>query len=148
MIISDIRSAAKFKQTVLIVDDQTVALNIHKAILKSLELNLNIVTMTSPVDALNWAKKKQVDLIITDFSMKEMDGMQLLQSINYTNSANLTPIIVITVLKDKALHQQLLAAGAAACLTKPVNSQELCNVAQLLLDKSKAFYTHKITSLN
>lgn len=147
MIISHIRSAAKFKQPVLIVDDQTVALNIHKAILKSLELNLKIVTMTSPVDTLNLAKK-QVGLTITDFSMKEMGGMQLLQSINYTNSAKLTPIIVITVLKDKALHQQLLAAGAAAYLTKLVNSQELCNVAQFLLIKSKAFYTHKITSLN
>ena len=147
MIISHIRSAAKFKQAVLIVDDQTAALNIHKAILKSLKLNLKIVTMTSLLDTLNLAKK-QVGLTITDFSMKEMGGTQLLQPINYTNSAKLTPIIVIAALKDKALHQQLLAAGAAVCLTKLVNSQELCKVAQFLLNKSKAFYTHKITSLN
>tara|TARA_B110000208_G_scaffold41095_1_gene54434 strand:- start:16478 stop:16711 length:234 start_codon:yes stop_codon:yes gene_type:complete len=66
MIISHIHSAAKFKQAVLIVDDQTAALNIHKAILKSLKLNLKIVTMTSPLDTLNLAKK-QVGLTITVF---------------------------------------------------------------------------------
>jgi DNA-binding NtrC family response regulator len=67
MIISGIRIAEKFKQTVLIVDDQTVALNIHQAILEALKLNLNTVTMRNPVEALKWVKNKQIDLIATDF---------------------------------------------------------------------------------
>ncbi|MFT7227537.1 MAG: CheY-like chemotaxis protein [Methylophilaceae bacterium] len=67
MIISGIRIAEKFKQTVLIVDDQTVALNINQAILEALKLNLNTVTMRNPVEALKWVKNKQIDLIATDF---------------------------------------------------------------------------------
>lgn len=132
--VRDIRSAAKFKKTVLIVDDQSVALNIHKAIFESLNLNLNIVTKTSPLEALHWAKNKAIDLIVTDFSMSEMDGMQFVQSVNRTNNDKLTPIIVITVLKNKQLHQALISAGASACLTKPVSAANLGNVAYLLLN--------------
>jgi CheY-like chemotaxis protein len=143
MIVSDIRSAAKFKQTVLIIDDQPTVLDIHQAILKSFRPNLNIVTMTSPLEALRWAKYKQVDLIITDFSMAEMNGMQFVKTINQTNLTGIVPIIVITVLKDKALHKALITSGATACLTKPVAASSLRKVADFLLDKSMQFYNQQ-----
>lgn len=148
MVVSNIRNATKFKQTVLVIDDQPTVLDIHTAILKSLKLSLNIVSMTNPVEALKWMRNKQIDLIVTDFSMMNMDGMQFVQTINRANSVGSIPIIVITVLKDRKLHQELLAAGTAACLTKPANPEELCSVAQFLLDKSKAFYVHKKVALN
>jgi CheY-like chemotaxis protein len=152
MIVSDIRSATNFKQTVLIIDDQLTALDIHKAILKSLRPNLNIVTMTSPVEALKWAKHKQVDLVITDFSMAQMNGMEFVQTINQTNHVGLLPIIVITVLKDKALHKALhkalIASGATACLTKPVAASSLKKVADFLLNQSKQFYNDQKIAIN
>jgi len=147
-VVSNIRSAAKFKQTVLVIDDQPTVLDIHTAILKSLKLDLNIVSMTNPVDALAWMRHKQIDLIVTDFSMMHMDGMQFVQTINQANNVGPTPIIVITVLKDKTLHKELIAAGAAACLTKPVKSDKLSRVARFLLNESKVFYTHKLAATN
>ena len=143
MVVSNIRNATNFKQTVLVIDDQPTVLDIHAAILKSLKLNLNIVTMTDPVKALAWMGNKQVDLIVTDFSMMHMNGMQFVQTINKANNVGPKPIIVITVLKDKKLHRELIAAGAAACFTKPVNSRGLANMARFLLNRSKRFYTHK-----
>lgn len=141
MSVSNIRSAAKFKQTVLLIDDQTTVLDIHTAILKSLKMNLKIVTMTDPVEALSWMQNKQVDLVISDFHMPQMDGMQFVQSMKSAQNGQLDSIIVVTVLKDKAVHQALIAAGAAACLTKPVQALELGNVARNLLDKSKQMTT-------
>jgi CheY-like chemotaxis protein len=143
MVVSNIRSASKFKQTVLIIDDQPTVLSIHAAIIKSLKLNLNVVTMTNPVEALTWMSKRQVDLIVTDFRMMNMNGMEFVETINSTNSAGPKPIIVISVLKDKSLHKELIAAGASACLTKPVNPTSLANMAYFLLDRSKQFYNHK-----
>ena len=148
MVVSNIRSASKFKQTVLVIDDQPTVLAIHKAILNSLNLNLNIVTMINPVDALTWMCNKQVDLIVTDFSMMHMNGMQFVQTINQANFAGPKPIIVITVLKDKKLHQELITAGASACLTKPVNPSGLSKMARFLLDQSKQYYNHKQVALN
>lgn len=148
MAVSNIRSASKFRQTVLVIDDQPTVLDIHSAILKSLKLNLNIVTMTDPIKALEWMKNKQIDLIVTDFSMLNMNGMQFVQTINKANNVSETPIIVITVLKDIKLHQELISAGAAACLTKPAIPNDLVKMALFLLNKSKQFHNPKQVALN
>jgi two-component system, chemotaxis family, chemotaxis protein CheY len=138
--ISNIRSATKFKQTVLLIDDQPTVLDIHAAILKSLKLDLNIVKMTDPAEALTWMQNKQVDLIITDFRMHQMDGKQFVQAIKNSDNVLTHAIIVVTVLKDTATHQELISAGASACLTKPVQTQELASVAKALLEQSKSYY--------
>ena len=143
MVVSNIRTAANFKQTVLIIDDQPTVLAIHAAIIKSLKLNLNIVTMTNPVDALAWMHNRQVDLMVTDFKMTHMNGMQLIEAINQTNSVKNMPIVVISVLKDTKLYKELMAAGATACLTKPASATDLSNMARLLLEQSKALYNNK-----
>ncbi len=141
MTISNIRSATNFKQTALLIDDQPTVLDIHAAILKSLKMNLKIVTMTNPVEALEWMQNKQVDLIITDFRMHQMDGMQFVQAIKNTSNVLTRSIIVVTVLKEINIHQELLAAGASACLTKPVQTQELAKIAKQLLEQSKEYYS-------
>ena len=138
--VSNIRSAPKFRQTVLLIDDQPTVLDIHAAILKSLKMDLKIVTMTDPVEALAWLQNKQVDLIITDFRMHHMNGMQFVQALKNSDNVLTHSIVVVTVLKDQATHQELIAAGASACLTKPVQTQELANIAKALLGQSKVYY--------
>ncbi len=138
--VSSIRSAPKFRQTVLLIDDQPTLLDIHAAILKSLKMDLNIVTMTDPVEALAWMQNKQVDLIITDFRMHQMDGMQFVQALKNADNVLTHAIVVVTVLKDQTTQQELIAAGASACLTKPVQTQELAKVAKTLLEQSKIYY--------
>ncbi len=141
MKVSDIRSAAKFRQTALLIDDQPTVLDIHAAILKSLKMNLKIVKMTDPIEALDWMQNKQVDLIITDFRMHRMDGMQFVLAIKKACNILLSSIIVVTAIKDKTIHEELLVAGAAACLTKPAQTQELTKVAKALLEQSKQHYS-------
>jgi DNA-binding response OmpR family regulator len=140
MSISNIRSAPKFRQTVLLIDDQTTVLDIHAAILKTLKMDLKIIKMTNPVEALEWMKNKQVDLIITDFRMQQMDGMQFVQTIKNAVHVLWGAIIVVTVLKDQTTHQALLDAGVAACLTKPAQTYELASLAKTLLEQSKQHY--------
>ena len=146
MSISNIRSATNFKQTALLIDDQPTVLDIHAAILKSLKMNLKRVTMTNPVEALAWMQNKQVDLIITDFRMHQMNGMQFVQAIKNTSNVLTRSIIVVTVLKEVIIHQELLAAGASACLTKPVQTQELAKIAKQLLEQSKEYYSAGLTA--
>ncbi len=138
--VSNIRSATKFRQTVLLIDDQPTVLDIHAAIIKSLKMDLNIVSMTDPTEALTWVQNKQVDLIITDFRMHRMNGMQFVQALKTSDNVLTHNIVVVTVLKDKATHQELIAAGASACLTKPVQTEELAKIAKTLLEQSKVYY--------
>jgi two-component system chemotaxis response regulator CheY len=141
MSVSNIRSALKFRQSALLIDDQSTVLDIHAAILKSLKMNLKIVKMTDPVEALEWMRNKQVDLIITDFRMHKMNGMQFVQAIKDVGHDLWRSIIVVTAHRDESIHQELLAAGVAACLIKPAQTQELANIAKTLLEKSKLHYS-------
>ncbi len=144
MSVSSIRSARKFRQTVLLIDDQSTVLDIHAAILKSLKMDLKIVKMTDPVEALEWMQNKQVDLIITDFRMHQMDGMQFVQTIKDACNVLWHSIIVVTAIKDQTTHQELIAAGASACLNKPAQTQELATIAKMLLEKSRDLYSRTL----
>jgi two-component system, chemotaxis family, chemotaxis protein CheY len=146
MSVSSIRSARKFRQTALLIDDQSTVLDIHAAILKSLKMDLKIVKMTDPVEALEWMKNKQVDLIITDFRMHQMDGMQFVQAIKNACHVLWHSIIVVTAIKDPIIHQQLIDAGASASLTKPAQTQELATIAKSLLEESKDHYNALLES--
>lgn len=145
MNISNIRSATKFRQTVLVIDDQLTVLNIHVAILKSLKMNLNIVTMTNPIEALKWIGNKQVDLIVTDFSMHQMNGMEFVKTIKSSSGDLTIPIIVVTVLNNKKIREELISAGVYACLDKPVQTQELAEIAKFLLEKSDHHYSQSLS---
>lgn len=144
MSVSSIRSARKFRQTVLLIDDQSTVLDIHAAILRSLKMDLKIVKMTDPVEVLEWMQNKQVDLIITDFRMHQMDGMQFVQAIKNACNVVWHSIIVVTAIQDQTIHQELIAAGASACLTKPAQTQDLANIAKSLLEKSKHHYSQEL----
>jgi CheY-like chemotaxis protein len=103
-------------------------------------MDLKIVKMTDPVEALEWMQNKQVDLIITDFRMHQMDGMQFVQAIKNACNVLWHSIVVVTAIKDQTTHQELIAAGASACLTKPAQTQELASIAKILLEKSRVHY--------
>lgn len=141
MKVTSIRNAASFKQTVLLIDDQPTVLDIHAAILKSLKANLKIVTMTDPEEALAWMKNKHVDLVITDYRMPLMDGVSFIKAIRQHSHQPHTAVIVVTIIKDKAVLQELTAAGANACLAKPAKPDELRKLAQSLLVKQKQLTT-------
>lgn len=137
--VTSIRNAASFKQTVLLIDDQPTVLDIHAAILESLKANLNIISMTSPEEALAWMKNKQVDLVITDYRMGTMNGITFVNAIKQQKRHLHTDVVVITVIKDKEVQQDLLSAGVTACLAKPAKPEELKKLAQSLLTKNRVY---------
>lgn len=141
MSVRDIRSALTYRQTVLIIDDQPTVLAIHTAVLKSLSMDLRIVSMTDPKAALEWLRQKPVDLIVTDYRMHQMDGIHFVNTVRDSSIEPMRPIIVVTALKDEKIHQQLLAAGVSACLVKPARAAQLSKIARTLLQKSRRQYT-------
>jgi len=137
MSIHDIRSAARYRQTVLVLDDQPMVLAIHAAMLRSVTPKLHIVTMTNPIDALDWIRHKQLELIIMDYRMHEMDGIDFVHKVRHSDNGKILPIIVVTALNDEKIHQQLLAAGATACFVKPAPLNQLTELSKTLLEENR-----------
>ena len=69
-----------------------------------------------------------------------MDGKQFVQAIKKSENVLTHAIVVVTVLKDKAIHQELISEGASACFTKPVQTEALANVVKTLLAQSRLHY--------
>lgn len=141
MSVRNIRSAPSYRQTVLIIDDQPMVVAIHTAIMKSLAMDLRIVSMTDPKAALDWLGQKQVDLIVTDYRMYQMDGIHFINTLRNSRTEPMCPIIVVTALKDDNIHRQLLAAGVTACLTKPARASQLSKIARTVLENGRRQYT-------
>ena len=85
--------------------------------------------------ALQMAGDQTFDLLMTDISMPEMDGLQLLQSIRECQQD--LPAIVITGhgRLDQAIHS--LHLGAQGFIVKPFTQQELLQAIQETLEKTK-----------
>jgi len=71
----------------------------------------------------------QPDLIITDLAMPNGDGNLVLECLtNHPDTAEI-PIFVVTGMRNRKIQQQALQAGAAVCLTKPLNFSQLLEQA-------------------
>lgn len=108
----------------LIVDDDLISRRILEKFLKI--LNNEVISAENGVEGFNiFQTNKDIDIIITDWMMPEMDGLQLCNKIRSSKHEKYIPIILLTSKGDKQDLIAALNAGADAFLTKPVNSQEL-----------------------
>jgi len=65
--------------TILVVDDEEMVLTALRSFLQ-LETSYNILTNTSPERALETVRERAIDVIVADFMMPAMDGIEFLRS--------------------------------------------------------------------
>jgi len=121
------------REKILVVDDEA---NIRLLCNEILTRHDFIPTcVDSPSRALQVVEEETFDLLMTDISMPEMDGLQLLQSIREFQED--LPAIVITGhgRLDQAIHS--LHLGAQAFIVKPFTQQELLQTIQETLEKNR-----------
>ncbi|MGC8792781.1 MAG: response regulator [Bryobacteraceae bacterium] len=114
---------------ILLVDDNKLGLSARKALLE--EQGYRVTTAASGEAALELFRRARFDLVITDFKMPGMNGIELIRAIRAERPA--VPIILISGYTD-ALGLNELATGADVVLAKSANEvpQLLRTVARLL----------------
>jgi CheY-like chemotaxis protein len=116
------------KKRILIVDDERSMRQLVAEVLGS--QNYNITMADNGVEAIQQIDKAVYDLIITDYMMPEMDGLELTCKIKARYP--LMPVLVVT---GEAPVQDLLENGAAACIMKPFDIFELRSSVKTILDR-------------
>ncbi len=108
---------------ILVVDDQkTVGL----ALCGTLgQLGHEPQLITSSVAALDLVQHGDWRMVITDWIMPDLDGIELCRKIRASRMQSYTYIIMLTSRTDRRERLQGLAAGADDFLTKPVDEEEL-----------------------
>ncbi|MFC1742747.1 response regulator [Candidatus Riflebacteria bacterium] len=111
------------KPTVLIVDDQEI---FHASLVKILEKqNLVIEQAFDGKEALEKIHEKAPHLIISDISMPEMDGFQLIEKVKGKANIAKIPMIMITSDENIETRERVFQLGAEDFITKPVNAVDL-----------------------
>ena len=116
--------AVDMKMPILIVDDYKTMLRIVRNLLKQFGFE-NVDEAANSGEAFNKMKEKQYGLVISDWNMERMTGIQLLQQVRADANTKDTPFIIIAA-ESKA--ENVIAAkeaGVSNYIVKPFNAKTL-----------------------
>jgi len=110
----------------LIVDDSVDNLKIMVALLEENLPNCEVFQTSKPENALNIACQTQPDLIITDWDMPAMSGIELIRSFKAEEAFKNTPVIMATgVMLTPENLRLAFEVGAMDYVRKPIDPIEL-----------------------
>jgi two-component system chemotaxis response regulator CheY len=109
---------------VLIVDDYKTMLRIIRNLLKQIEFH-NVEEATDGADALAKLRTGHFGLVISDWNMAPMTGLQLLQEVRADGRLGATPFIMITAESKTENVVAAKQAGANNYIIKPFNAETL-----------------------
>ena len=122
------------KRTVLYIEDNPSNLTLIEQILET-EPHIELMTAMQGKVGLDLARQHSPDLILLDLHLPDVPGWEVLAQLQADEATRSIPIIVISADATAGQIKRLLAAGARAYLTKPVDVAEFCRV----LDKTTKF---------
>ena len=117
---------------VLIVDDNLTNLTLFRHLLKKID-DVESVSFDEPLKALEWCTTNEPDLVLLDYMMPEMDGLEFIQHFKEIEEYKDVPIIVITADTENEVRHKALNLGAQDFLNKPIDKVEfLARIKNLL----------------
>jgi len=77
-----------------------------------------------PVDGLAWCLANVPDLVVVDYIMPDMDGIEFISRLRASPGMEDVPVLMITASEDRGVRHEALRRGATDFLTKPVDHVE------------------------
>lgn len=110
---------------VLIVDDQQSARTMMREVVEQINPGISVTDFEDPVQALTWSERNQIDLLLLDYRMPGMDGLEFTRQFRHPMNKRDVPIVLISIVGDEPVRQAALEAGVIDFLVKPVRPREL-----------------------
>ncbi|GIK99667.1 MAG: response regulator [Alphaproteobacteria bacterium] len=117
---------------ILIVDDYKTMLRIIRNLLKQLGFN-NVDEATDGSQALHKLRDKSYGLVISDWNMEPMTGLQLLQEVRADARLKTLPFLMITAESKTENVVEAKKAGVNNYIVKPFNADTLKSKLQAVL---------------
>tara|TARA_R110002073_G_scaffold332410_1_gene518262 strand:- start:56681 stop:57988 length:1308 start_codon:yes stop_codon:yes gene_type:complete len=116
---------------ILVVDDQATVRYTLREILS--EAGHTIIEADCAKAAL--ARVSDVDLVLTDYAMPDISGLELLDAIRKSHAG--MPVVMLTARGSEETAVAALKAGASDYLVKPANVDELCLAVERALEMAQ-----------
>jgi CheY-like chemotaxis protein len=103
---------------ILLVDDQKDIVRLLHSTLQTLGQKLDIVDAPSGEEALLEASRRKIDLLVADYLLPGMSGVELMRKIRVRNPE--MRVIFISGMTERKARDEMLGAGALAIFDKPI----------------------------
>jgi CheY-like chemotaxis protein len=126
------------KETVvLVVDDISAMRNSMVSLLRGMEIE-NVPSAGNGKDALQIIGRQRVDIILSDWNMPVMSGLELLKTLRENPETAQLPFVMITAEADHGRIGEAIAAGVTDLLVKPYTSNQLVSRIERALSRQPA----------
>ncbi len=125
---------------VLIIDDNTHMINIVKTILRGFGIK-HYYEATDAADAFDQVKSESIDLIILDYQMDLLDGLDFIKLVRTADDSPspFIPIIMLTAYSERSRVVAARDAGVTEFCNKPINAHELFRKLVSVIDHPRDF---------
>lgn len=108
---------------ILIVDDsesirEVLAFSISNA-------GYQVLVACDGLDALKYFDGRTIDLVLTDYHMPNLNGLELILKVRQLEAYKFIPILVLTTESQLKIMKEAREGGATGWLTKPFNTEKL-----------------------
>lgn len=117
---------------ILIVDDFATMRRILKNILKQLGFK-NLVEADDGTTAWEVLEGQRIDLIISDWNMPKMTGLELLKKVRASDAYKKTPFLMVTAEAQKQNVIEAVQAGVSNYVVKPFTAEAISDKLEKIL---------------
>ncbi|MBK8762639.1 MAG: response regulator [Sulfuritalea sp.] len=110
--------------TLLVVDDNATNLTLFRHLLQKIE-DAEVLCFAEAARALEWCAANEPDLILLDYMMPVIDGLEFIRRLQAMPERRDVAIVMVTADTESDVRHQALSLGAQDFLTKPVDKVEL-----------------------
>ena len=124
------------EKTILVADDETHIL--HVVSLKLRNAGFRVLTARDGQEALEMAQHEHPDLLITDYHMPQLSGLELCQLLKQDARTNDIPAIMLTARGYHLEPRDTEESGILRMLSKPFSPRQLLATVTEVLGQSQA----------
>ena len=130
------------KYRLVVIDDHYETLDILKHAL--VNEGYDVKHFYNAVDALKYVNVDNTDLVITDWMMPEMDGLEFCKNLKMSPSTQNIPLVMLTGKNDEIDAVTALEVGAEDYMSKPIRIRELLSRVKKILRRKSADDSERI----
>lgn len=138
----DLKQFRTVNPTVMVLDDQSTGRLVLAEVIKSIDKKINIMMFSDPLEAIEYARTMPVDLVLTDYKMPKLDGIETIRQLRSLYSYEQLPIVMTTVVSNREVLYNAFEAGATDYLIRPVDPTECRVRCQNLLNLRRQYLSN------
>jgi CheY-like chemotaxis protein len=115
------------QRTLLYIEDNLSSLKLIEALIERIG-GARVITAMQGKLGLELARRRRPDLVLLDLHLPDIDGAEVLERLRGDPATREIPVVIVSADATEGQAERLLAAGAAAYITKPIDVPRLLEV--------------------